>query len=595
MLRLNVLRSVLPNINSDKQSDSYNVYSNLKIGSDKFRFRWQARLDRVKKINLIILILLLASILRLKELSTIPVGFNDDEAAFGYNAYSILKTGKDEWGKFLPFPVFESFGDWKLVFYLYSVIPSVALFGLNEFSTRLPSVFFGVLSVLTTFLLSKKLFNSKIALIASFLLAISPWHIAASRNAFESDLLIFTIPLATYFFLKGLKKKGLLTLSFVVFGLSFYIYRSAWIFIPIFVILLVYLYRKNLKDKKIFFLKNIVLLFLIVAPLIPIFFSLRGQSRFIQESFISGVANVGIYNQVNTRRGICQIHFPNLICVAIYNKYSFFVSIYMDNLISNLSPQTYYQDIGSTGYQAFAPRGYFYTFEYLLLVAGLFYLLKQAKFESKILLSWIVIAALAPSLTGVGNPGRLNIIMPIPQIIAAIGLFSILNYLKRKRLKYSLIIATSIIVLASFSRFVVDSLTYYPVYAARYQRYGYKDLFLYLESEKAKHSQIAISRHSDNAKQYIHYLFFTKYDPQKYQRTVISSKDKHGWESVDQIENIKFYASAPSLNELAPDSLIVTAEKEISTRRLMDVFKVDDPKGDRVFNVYTINTQIDEE
>ena len=44
---------------------------------------------------LLLLIIFLAALLRFIKLNTIPVGFNDDEAAFGYNAYSILKYGFD--------------------------------------------------------------------------------------------------------------------------------------------------------------------------------------------------------------------------------------------------------------------------------------------------------------------------------------------------------------------------------------------------------------------------------------------------------------------------------------------------------------------
>src|SRR3990167_10929446 len=146
-----------------------------------------------KKNFFLLLIITLAILLRLTLLSSIPVGFNDDEAAFGYNAYSILKTGKDEWSQFLPFPVFESFGDWKLVGYLYPTVVSQMIFGANEMATRLPSVFFGVLAIFSTYLLAGKLFSQRVGLMATLLLAVSPWHIAASRNAFESDILIFFI------------------------------------------------------------------------------------------------------------------------------------------------------------------------------------------------------------------------------------------------------------------------------------------------------------------------------------------------------------------------------------------------------------------
>lgn len=43
-------------------------------------------------------IFLFAFVLRVFMLGHIPWGFQWDEASYAYNAYSILKTGKDEWG-----------------------------------------------------------------------------------------------------------------------------------------------------------------------------------------------------------------------------------------------------------------------------------------------------------------------------------------------------------------------------------------------------------------------------------------------------------------------------------------------------------------
>lgn len=537
---------------------------------------------------LLLTIIILAAFLRLYMLSTIPIGFNDDEAAFGYNAYSVLKTGRDEWGRTLPFPMFESFGDWKLVFHLYLVAISEFFFSATVFATRLPSAIIGIFAVLATYLFAKVILNKKIALLSALFLAISPWHIAASRNAFESDLLIFTITLGAYFFLKGTKERKFYIPSFAIFAISFYIYRSAWVFVPLLVLALMLIYSKRLRGQKAFLLRNILFFFLILTPLVPAVASFKGQSRFFQESFITGVQKTGIINDVDQRRGACQTEFKGFICSAVYNKYNFFATKYFNNFISNISPQTYYQDIGSTGYQAFAPRGYFYTFEYLLLLVGLVSLLKANNDKSRLLVTWILIAVISPSLTSVGNPGRLNVIMPAPQIISAAGFFYLFDSIKKFRWKYLYVLLTSAIVIASFSRFVVDALTYYPLHSARYQRYGYKELFTFLEKEKSKHSQIAISRRSDEAKQYIHYLFFTKYDPEKYHSNAIFSKDKLGWESVDRIDNISFSESTPTVDNLPPDSLIVTGAKEVSADNLLEVYAIDDPRGDRLFNVYTI-------
>ncbi|HSW75705.1 MAG TPA: hypothetical protein VLG50_01565, partial [Candidatus Saccharimonadales bacterium] len=73
----------------------------------------------------LLVILFAAAFLRLYQLSSIPGSLNQDEAAIGYNAYSILKTGADEHGKFLPLSL-QSFGDWKLPVYEYIDIPFIA-------------------------------------------------------------------------------------------------------------------------------------------------------------------------------------------------------------------------------------------------------------------------------------------------------------------------------------------------------------------------------------------------------------------------------------------------------------------------------------
>ena len=86
-------------------------------------------------------IILLAAVLRLTAFGHNPPGVYLDEAAQGYNAYSLLRTGKDEYGK--SWPVFlRSFGDYKMPLYAYLTVPSVKIFGLDSFSTRFVSAAF---------------------------------------------------------------------------------------------------------------------------------------------------------------------------------------------------------------------------------------------------------------------------------------------------------------------------------------------------------------------------------------------------------------------------------------------------------------------
>src|SRR3990170_4092898 len=111
----------------------------------------------MKKLTILSLIFLLGFVLRIYKLNVRPLGFTWDEAALGYNAYSLLHTGRDEYGQLAPV-VFKSFGDYKPGLYIYFTVPAVALLGLNEFATRLPSAVFGTLLLPVLFIFAKLLF-----------------------------------------------------------------------------------------------------------------------------------------------------------------------------------------------------------------------------------------------------------------------------------------------------------------------------------------------------------------------------------------------------------------------------------------------------
>ena len=65
------------------------------------------------KTLIILLVFLLAFVLRVYKVTSDPPSLNWDEASIGYNAYSILKSGRDEWNKSFPLH-FKSYGEYKL-------------------------------------------------------------------------------------------------------------------------------------------------------------------------------------------------------------------------------------------------------------------------------------------------------------------------------------------------------------------------------------------------------------------------------------------------------------------------------------------------
>ena len=148
----------------------------------------------------LIAIILIALFLRFWKIDKVPVSLFGDELDVGYQAYSILKTGRDYNGNFMPLH-FHSLAEWRTPLYLYSAVPTVAVFGISPLGVRLPAMIFGVLGIYVFYLLVREIlvFKSgldpslaeKIALVAAFLLTVSPWHIQYSRAGFEVTQLLF--------------------------------------------------------------------------------------------------------------------------------------------------------------------------------------------------------------------------------------------------------------------------------------------------------------------------------------------------------------------------------------------------------------------
>ena len=113
---------------------------------------------RMKRVNRwLVAIVVLGAILRFFWLGANPPGLYWDEVSLGWNGYSVLKTGIDEHGRFLPIDTFFAFGDYKPPLYIYAVVPSIWLFGLNEFAVRVPSAVSGTALILVAYFLVKVL------------------------------------------------------------------------------------------------------------------------------------------------------------------------------------------------------------------------------------------------------------------------------------------------------------------------------------------------------------------------------------------------------------------------------------------------------
>jgi len=205
---------------------------------------------RQKLVRIIFLgIILLALSLRTYNLTASPPGFYIDEASNGYNAYSILKTGRDEHG--VKWPLFiRAFDDYRGGVFIYSLIPLIARKGLNIETVRLGASIWGTLTVLLLFWLAKLMTNNiTFSLLAAVILALMPWHIHFSRIAHEAIVLPAAMIVIFGCWLKWLKGGKLLTgigLT-LVFWLSFFTYQTAKLWALLLAGLILFFNKKAVK------------------------------------------------------------------------------------------------------------------------------------------------------------------------------------------------------------------------------------------------------------------------------------------------------------------------------------------------------------
>ncbi|MFA5136156.1 MAG: phospholipid carrier-dependent glycosyltransferase [Patescibacteria group bacterium] len=202
--------------------------------------------------------------LRFYKIASSPSGVFVDEASFGYNAYSILQTGKDEHGVFMPL-VFKAFGDQKLPVYAYSIVPFVKLFGLGNMAVRMPSVIAGSIMGIMLFLLLLELgFNLRLSFLGSLIAITSPWSLTMSRFGYESNVALTFFIAGIYVFFLSRRKNSipLAILCGLLMGITWYSYIAYRLVTPlILTVLMIQYYIKQKSHKTL----GIVLLLLFLS------------------------------------------------------------------------------------------------------------------------------------------------------------------------------------------------------------------------------------------------------------------------------------------------------------------------------------------
>lgn len=481
-------------------------------------------------------VVIIAAIVRFWGLGSNPPSLNWDETSLGYNAYSILETGKDEWGKTLPI-TFRAFGEYKLPGYVYATVPSVAAFGLTEFAVRFPSALFGVLTAGLVFLIIYRLTISVPAsLFGGVLLALTPWHFFLSRIAVEANMALFLVVLGLYLFIESIytNRKKLLIFSMIAFALTLFTYNSARVFMPLFVTALAFIYRKELLQNRAVVLIGLSIFYLSVAVAIPLSFT-DSSARYQAVTIL----DQGAINRINESRGNSSLS-PGLQRL-LYNKGTYFVFEASRNYLSYFSPSFLFVHGGSQYQFSLPGHGLLYVIELPLIVIGLIYLFRRKRGVFWVLLAWLLLAPIPAAITR-ETPHVLRSIFMLPsfQILSGVSFFAILSKFSQnhmRRLIWLCVIAL-IIMVQGGSYFTAYAKEYAKDYSCSWQ-YGHKQVAQYIAAHKDEYNRIIITKRYGEP--HIFMLFYQAIHPSVYNNDLdLNRYKKDNWYWVDQFNGYEF-------------------------------------------------------
>jgi 4-amino-4-deoxy-L-arabinose transferase-like glycosyltransferase len=452
------------------------------------------RLSRVEWLCVIV-VLWLATGLRFVALERVPPALSVDEALNGYEAYSLLNTGRDEWGT--PWPVtIRGFNDYRRPAIVYSAIPFVALFGLRAFAIRATTATWGLLSIVLTYRLARDMFGRWAGLWAGLMLAISPWHAHFSRIGFETTVAMSSVVLGLLCFWRWHKRQraGWLVCAGIAFGFSFYTYTTLQAFTPLILAACGLIFAQDLwKQRRVAALTLLIVILLAV----PLVLSLASNSQNWNRLSAVSVFHPGEPLSEGIRRAVLQ-------------------------WLGHFSPD--YLFVRGDAHHVLHPPG---SGQLLLIDAALLPLgalgILQAQKKRRagvLLMTWLALGAVPAALTiqeiGTAHSMRGMLGLPAYAILSAQGIMTVWNTRRvGPRMRTALLGALAGALVWNAAVVFQNYFVVYPVQSARAFEYGVKEAVDYVTAHEDEYDTIALTNWISQP--HIFVLFFQRTDPRRFQ------------------------------------------------------------------------------
>ncbi len=468
-------------------------------------------------------ITLLAAWLRFYRLGQIPLAFFMDEAGLGYNGWSLLTTGRDEWSRWLPLTL-RSFDDWKPALYAYLTIPGIALLGLSEMTARLPAALFGSLLPLATWLmLRSRTKSSLIPLLTALIIAISPWHIEISRTAVEAGVALWlTVVGIVLLEDRPLSLSRLAGSSLLIATL--FTYHSARLIAALIPLSWYFLHRPAKKSPRVLGL----IIGLTLIWLVGVGLSLTASSaRFQQISVFSDLGNVAKREELIREATQAPLAAPMALARIMQNKPTDWVFSFTNSYLKNSSLRYLFLGGAQPPRVEIPETGQFLFIFLPFFLLGLYAAIRRWEPVHRWLLFWLLVAPLPAALTTAEIPHTYRtvfLLVPVATFIAfGIDLaWQVLHNLTRDLPPRSIIRA---VVLCFFALAIIFNLWkfwfHYSVLAQVHQPWfrqsGYETLVDLMDTKYADATRITMTNREGEP--YIFFLFYRQIPPAVYQNS----------------------------------------------------------------------------
>ncbi len=527
---------------------------------------------------LLLLILFLAFELRFFKISTNPPSLYWDEVAMAYNVQSILDTGADEYGHKFPF-FFESFQDYKLPGYIYSLAFVARFFGLNELTVRLPAILYGTGTVAFIFLLADRLFNKRAALLSAYSLAISPWHIQFTRAGFEASGALAFLILGLYLLHKGLDNKNYFFIGLISLILSLCFYNGVRIVVPgMFIYFCIFYW------KKMHFVKKDVLIFIIISLFItlPVVLKFLSPQAFIRYSYISIFSNSPHLEEAARLR---LSEGNTLLSRLIHHRYLVYSEDFLQNYLSYFSPAFLFfgQDQNQ---RHFVPNvGLMHLWRLPFIIIGIIMATKKRHPGLIMLFPLLLLSPIAAAVT-IPSPHALRALSMLPAILifSAYAVTFILSKVNKTKLAVILILVS--ISFLGLNQYLYELHLHYPIIASRDWAYGYKQVFEKIKVMEKDYNSFYIT--GSYWRPYIFALYYLYYPPSIYQKHPSHNQISKlyfgfpGYDSSDPFYDYEFMKKKlPDLKTDPRTLRIIAPEEKKSNDKVIDT--INDLRGNPLF------------